>query len=110
MTNYRLQPEVTRQPGDLILGDAGQRGRDKVLLAVLTEAGARRRLWLDITGEQVVGIFGKRGTGKSYSLGVLLEGLAAGEGSSRLAELQTPRGGLVLDIMDIFWSSQIPLS
>ncbi|UVC16138.1 ATP-binding protein [Mesorhizobium onobrychidis] len=109
MTNYRLEPEVTRQPGDLVVGDAGQRGRDKLLLGTLAEAGARRRLWLDITGEQVVGIFGKRGTGKSYSLGLLLEGLASGAGSTRLAELATPRGALVLDIMDIFWTSTIPL-
>ena len=67
-------------------------------------------MWLDVTGEQVVAILGKRGTGKSYSLGVLLEGFAAGPGTSELAVLNTPRAGLVLDIMDIFWSSQLTLS
>lgn len=109
MTSYRLQPEVMKQPGDLVVGDAAQRAKDRLLLGTLAEAGARRRLWLDITGEQVVGIFGKRGTGKSYSLGVILEGLASGLGETPLAKLETQRGALVLDIMDIFWTSQIPL-
>src|SRR5207249_2127173 len=45
-----------------------------------------------------------------YSLGVLLEAFAAGQGTSELAVLTTPRAGLVLDIMDIFWSSQLRLS
>ena len=81
-----------------------------MLLGRLVEAGPRRNLYLDVTGEQVVAVVGKRGTGKSYTLGVVVEGLAAGEGESQIATLVTPRAGLVLDIMDIFWTSRIPLS
>jgi DNA helicase HerA-like ATPase len=107
---YSLQPDIARQGGDLIVGDSGGRQTDQILLGTLAERGARRRLWLDISGEQVVAIFGKRGTGKSYTLGVLIEGLASGAGETQLAISKTPRGGLVFDIMDIFWSSQIALT
>jgi hypothetical protein len=110
MPNYRIVPDPIGNTGDIVAGDAACRERDRILLGKLAESGPRRRLWLDVTGEQVVAILGKRGTGKSYSLGVLLEGFAAGEGTSELAVLSTPRAGLVLDIMDIFWSSQLTLS
>jgi hypothetical protein len=110
MATYSLEPEPVENVGDVVAGDAGQRAKDKILLGRLIEAGPRRNLWLDISGEQVVAIFGKRGTGKSYTLGVLIEGLAAGAEGNQLANATTPRAGLVLDIMDIFWTSQIPLA
>lgn len=110
MTTYRLDPPPIAERGDIIVGDPGRRATDRVLLGRLTESGPRRQLWLDVTGEQVVGIFGKRGTGKSYTMGVLIEGLSAGASPTTISALQTPRGALVFDIMDIFWSSQIPLS
>jgi DNA helicase HerA-like ATPase len=110
MPNYRIRPEPVATSGDILAGDASCRARDRILLGQLAESGPRRQIWLDLTGEQVVAILGKRGTGKSYTLGVILEGLAAGQGTSHLAELVTLRAGLVLDIMDIFWSSQIPLT
>src|SRR5580698_4647209 len=110
MPSFALEPPIAKGPGDVVAGDPSGRGKDRLLLGSLGETGPRRQLWLDISGEQVVSILGKRGTGKSYTLGVLIEGLAAGTGKSQLAEVATPRSGLVLDIMDIFWTSQIPLS
>jgi len=110
MTSYNLEPLLSNDLGDVIAGDPGDKQRDKVLLGRLVEAGKRRDLWLDVSGEQVVGILGKRGTGKSYTLGVLIEGLASGAGTTSLAVHETPRGGVVFDIMDIFWSSVIPLT
>lgn len=110
MTSFALEPVVSKLPGDVVAGDPSCRGKDKLLVGLLAETGPRRKLWLDITGEQVVAIFGKRGTGKSYTLGVLAEGLAAGMGDTAIASISTPRAGLVLDIMDIYWSTQIPLT
>jgi uncharacterized protein len=110
MSNYRLEPEPATKTGDIVAGDAAARGRDVILLGKLSESGPQRNLLLDITGEQVVAVLGKRGTGKSYTLGVLLEGLSAGAGDTAIARLSTPRAALVLDILDIFWTSQIPLS
>lgn len=110
MTTYSLEPEPSNVAGDIIAGDPSSRARDLILLGKLAEAGRMRRVWLDTSGEQVMAVFGKRGTGKSYSLGVFLEGLAAGSGDGPIARLHTPRASLVLDIMDIFWTSQIPLA
>lgn len=110
MANYTLDPEPIREGGDIVAGDAAERARDQIFLGKLAESGRLRNLWLDVTGEQVVAVLGKRGTGKSYTLGVIIEGLAAGTGDTPIAKLRTPRAGLILDIMDIFWTSQIPLS
>src|SRR5436189_461934 len=100
MTSYRLSPPLSGT-GDLVVGDAGVRGNSWVYMGDLAEAGALRRLKLDVTAEHVAAMLGKRGTGKSYTLGVLLEGLAS-HGRSALASLETPRAVLIFDILDIF--------
>ena len=110
MATYKLEPIAWRDRGDIVAGDPAERKRDKLLIGHLAESGPRRDLWLDITGEQVVAILGKRGSGKSYTLGTIVEGLAAGVGESSIATLNTPRSALILDIMDIFWTTQIPLA
>jgi hypothetical protein len=109
MPSYKLSPDATRKPGPILAGDPAERGKDRLLIGHSAEAGPFREVWLDVSGEQVVAAFGKRGTGKSYTLGVLIEGLSAGFGDSRIAHLETPRGVLVLDIMDIFWTSTLAL-
>ncbi len=108
MAGYVLEPELPR--GDVVAGDPAGRATDRILLGRVIESGPARRLFLDISGEQVVAVLGKRGTGKSYTLGVMIEGLAAGSGESPISSLHTPRAGLVFDIMDIFWTSILPLS
>ena len=110
MNNYKLDPKPVLEQGDIVVGDPSDRRKDKILLGKLAESGAIRNIWLDVTGEQVVAICGKRGSGKSYTLGVLIEGLAASSKNSKIAKHETLRAGLVFDIMDIFWTSQIELS
>jgi len=39
----------------------------------------------------------------------MIEGLAAGKGETAISQLTTPRAALILDIMDIFWTSRLPL-
>ena len=109
MPSYRLTPEPTPARGAIVVGDPAQRRVDRILIGHSAESGMLREVWLDISGEQVFAAFGKRGTGKSYTLGVLIEGISAGQCESRIANLQTPRGGVVFDIMDIYWTSRIPL-
>jgi DNA helicase HerA-like ATPase len=109
MPSYRLAPDPINTRGNIIAGDPAMRRKDRVLLGRSIEAGPNRELWLDVSGEQVVAVFGKRGTGKSYTLGVLLEGLSAGQGETQISKLETARGALVFDIMDIYWTSTISL-
>lgn len=110
MATFRLEPAPTKERGDIVAGDPAMRQRDRLFIGHLIEPGPRRNLWLDVSGEQVVAILGKRGTGKSYTLGAIVEGLAAGHGTTAIANLETSRSALVLDIMDIFWTSQLPLA
>jgi DNA helicase HerA-like ATPase len=107
MPGYQLEPDLPK--GDVLAGDPASRGLDRLLVGKLVEAGQARKLSLDISGEQVIAILGKRGTGKSYTLGVMIEGLASGQGATPISELHTARSGLVLDIMDIFWTSAVEL-
>jgi DNA helicase HerA-like ATPase len=51
-----------------------------------------------------------RGTGKSYTLGVLLEGLATKANVSSLSSLTTRPGVLLLDPMMNFWPFVIPVA
>jgi len=80
-----------------------------LLLGTLAESGPRRLLKLDTTAEHVLAVLGKRGTGKSYTLGVLLEGLGCGGKATAIGHSGTPRTTLVLDVLDIFWTSALPL-
>src|SRR5436189_5121991 len=109
MPAYKRLTEVSAATGDLVVGDAAGRGESWVLLGTLTESGPRRLLKLDTTAEQVVAILGKRGTGKSYSLGVLLEGLGCGPGQTAVGKAGSHRAALLFDVLDIFWSSALPL-
>jgi uncharacterized protein DUF87 len=110
MPAYKLQPQISGTAGDLMAGDPGQRGESWILLGTLAEAGPRRLLKLDITAEHVVAVVGKRGTGKSYSLGVILEGLGCGASPTGIGCVAAPRATLVFDVLDIFWTSALPLA
>lgn len=109
MASYSLQPAISQAPGDLLVGDPAQRGLSWILLGALAEAGPHRKVKLDLSAEHVLAIVGKRGTGKSYTLGVILEGLAAPSRATSIAAAGIPRTALVLDVLDVLWSSAIPL-
>jgi len=56
-------------------------------------------LWLDVIKSHVILIAGKRGSGKSYSIGVLAEGL-----SKLPPEVRDNIAPLIFDTMGIFWT------
>ena len=64
----------------------------------------------DLGGEHVVAIVGKRGSGKSYSLGTLLEGLALRDGSSVVAKNDRRRAVLLFDTLGIFQWVDVPVT
>jgi hypothetical protein len=55
-------------------------------------------------------ILGKRGSGKSYTLGALLEGFSTTANSTSLSSLASRPGVLLLDPMMNFWPFVIPVS
>lgn len=67
------------------------------------EAHTANPLRMDIARPHVMGVFGKRGTGKSYTLGVIAEELRQARDDIR-DNLST----LMVDSMGIFWSMKNP--
>ncbi len=56
-------------------------------------------IWLDVVRSHVILIAGKRGSGKSYSIGVIAEELA-----DLPEEVKNNIGSLIFDTMGIFWT------
>ncbi len=98
--------EVNQAHRALVVGGADNPGSRHGLIGKVIESGTTRSLldhsvWLDMSFPHVIGIFGTRGSGKSFDLGVLAECAAAGEVATG-AEFD---GGVILfDIQDQFWT------
>ena len=61
------------------------------------------KVLLDVVRSHVVLVSGKRGSGKSFSLGVIAEGM-----SQLPQDIAQNLGVLILDTMGIFWTSKYP--
>lgn len=61
-----------------------------------------KNMWIDTVGAHVIYIMGKRRSGKSYTLGVLAEGLALME--------EQKQAVLIFDTMNVFWTLQHSVS
>ena len=72
MKKYSVQPQLTLH--NQTFGDPNDRGEEKILIGKFAESGPNQNIYFDVSGERVVGIFGKRGCGKSFSLASLIEG------------------------------------
>ncbi|MDY6769584.1 MAG: ATP-binding protein [Candidatus Nanohaloarchaea archaeon] len=75
----------------------------KHIVGEKTEAHTANPLRFDIARPHVMGVFGKRGTGKSYTLGVLAEELKQADDA-----VQDNLSTLMIDSMGIFWSMKNP--
>src|SRR5438552_13845274 len=99
-TQWRVSPELDKPKAGVWLGAGGE--GDGVWLGSLAETGtgARPKVWLATGKEQVIAVVGKRGSGKSFTLGVIAEGLAA-NGETALSRHDQPRAVLLLDPLDV---------
>jgi len=85
----------------VVIGD--EASKTWLSLGALAEVGPRRDVVLDLSGEHVVAVVGKRGSGKTHALGVLAEGLLD-ETSAAQSIGRGERGHavLVLDTLNLF--------
>lgn len=65
------------------------------------EAHMANPIYFDLARPHVMGIFGKRGTGKSYSMGTIAEELHSADISDNLSTI-------IIDPMGIYWSMKRP--
>ena len=79
---WRVRPTLNAPKEGVWLGPGSSKG-DGLRLGTLAEAvsGPIPSVWLATAKEQVVAVVGKRGSGKSFTLGVIAEGFGAGSQS-----------------------------
>ena len=108
-TQFRLEHSLTAKP-DLTVDTGpvrdsilmGQVGTDEDANAVFLGKQAEppfRDVWMDVSGAHVLYVMGKRRSGKSYTLGVLAEGLAS---NSWVRQGEGAQGVLIIDTMNVF--------
>lgn len=106
MKRFTVRPRLATTRG-LRIGN-GAEGTDHVLLGRLAEAGPLIAVTHDLSTEHVVAIVGKRGSGKSYTLGSILEGLCTPVGHSPIGSMSGTRSALLFDTLGIFqWANTI---
>jgi hypothetical protein len=99
---FIIDPPIT---GQVQVGTEGD--GFKVYLGHLAETGPARKVYFGGSQEFVTLIIGKRGSGKSYSLGAILEGLATRENKTTISDHKTRRAVLLLDPMGNFWTTAL---
>ena len=73
----------------------------KHLVGENEEAHKANPVYFDVAKPHVVGVFGKRGTGKSYSMGTVAEEIHTADISENLSTI-------IIDPMGIYWSMRRP--
>lgn len=103
--NYIVEPQL---PASKVwVGTEG--GQTEVYLGQVAEFGPPRKVYFDASKEFVSLIIGKRGSGKSFCLGSMLEALCTTNPETSISRIKRRRGVLLLDPMGNFWTSMFPV-
>jgi len=105
---FTVKPRLSRS--QQVVGAPGEVSEAWVYLGRLAEAGPLTPVHYDLAQAHVMAVFGKRGSGKSYTLGSFLEGLCTRQQETSIG--QNPRlwGVLLFDTLGIFQWTDIPVS
>ena len=109
MPIFKVQPLIGRGAKSLTLGGRGTKSR--TFIGRCAEFGPQRDLWLDLDGEHVVAVVGKRGSGKTHTLGVLVEGLAVATQNSLTTgtAVDLQHAVVIFDTLNLFQWLDLPL-
>ena len=99
MKIFDIEPHVA---GEVRLGS--DRDENVIWAGRVAERGNSERIWFDGSDNFVAMEVGKRGSGKSFGMGAILEGFATQAGSA-IARHSAPRAVLLLDPLDIHWTA-----
>jgi hypothetical protein len=105
MATFDVEPRIN---GDIHFGHTLR--KSVILAGRIAERGVGGNIFFDGSDNFVVLEVGKRGSGKSYGMGALLEGFATVADSTAVSKHTERRGVLLLDPLDIHWTALIPLS
>jgi uncharacterized protein len=109
MPGFKVQPSI-RGSKPVVLG--GEARRANILLGRLSEFGPQRDVLFDLDREHVVAVVGKRGSGKTHTLGVLVEGLSLSTqpGVQGDAPNSSRHAVIIFDTLNLFQWIDIPLA
>jgi len=93
-----------------VIGTADGASEAWVYLGRLAEAGPLTPVRYDLAHAHVMAVFGKRGSGKSYTLGSFLEGLCTRERETSIGQNPRRWGVLLFDTLGIFQWADIPVT
>lgn len=112
MLRYKVSPALRDKDGVICLGfeRAGMDEVTHVNLGRLSEQGSRPKVVLGFSREIVTGIFGQRGSGKSYTLGTIIEALGAKDPDANIGFNVNDRAVLLLDTLNIYQYAALPVS
>lgn len=108
MKKFTVKPKLSHTRR-ILIGNQDE-GQEHIFLGQLAEAGQLVKVDFDLAIPHVVGIFGKRGSGKSYSLGSFLEGLCTKESRTSISTISKTQAALLFDTLGIFQWLNVPLS
>jgi DNA helicase HerA-like ATPase len=103
MPIFKVNPPIGRGAKSVTLGGRG--AKCSTFIGRSAEFGPRREFWLDLDGEHVIAVVGKRGSGKTHTLGVLVEGLAAatkGENLTLTTGTGLQHAVVIFDTLNLF--------
>ena len=108
MKKFTVKPRYT--PKNLItIGVPEGKEKSWIHLGRLAELGVPTMVHFDVTHPHVVAIFGKRGSGKSFTMGSMLEGLCTKQKETCISQIPRTQAVLLLDTLGIFQWTDIGL-
>jgi hypothetical protein len=105
---FTVKPRLTSR-NLVTIGVADGKERDWIYLGRLAETGPLTDVRFDVYHPHVVAVFGKRGSGKSYTMGSMLEGLCTTHKETLISQIQRDKAILLLDTLGIFQWTDIGL-
>jgi len=110
MKRFGIFPELNPTGDSILIGPKSSKHDEWILCGRLSEYGRRYKVKLDVTKEKVIAIFGKRGQGKSFTLGTLLEGMCTTDLMTSISRSSGDRAILLFDTLDIYQWMGVPLN
>jgi len=108
MKKFTVKPKFIGR--EIIVGLQDEKSYpDRILIGRLAEIGSVVSVFLEVTSEHVVAIFGKRGSGKSYTLGSIVEGLSTRNKKTAISMISKKKAVLLFDTLGIYQWMRFPI-
>jgi DNA helicase HerA-like ATPase len=109
MQLFRVEPPIGKAQKRITIGGPGRAA--SAILGRLAELGPPKEIAFDLENQHVVAVVGKRGSGKTHTLGVFVEGLSAcASGNAKgISSGASKHAVVVFDTLNLFQWIATPL-